>query len=163
MVTIRVARSQDAMAMTEVRREAILSKGADHYQGPTVEAWVTDAASERVARYTQQIADPQFVVLIAEASGEVLGFAVANPTKEELSAIYVKRNKIGRVGRALLSELETRAFATADRLTVLASSTGVKFYVENGYSDDGPAHYVDSTGPCVPCRTMKKHRGRSVS
>jgi hypothetical protein len=113
---------------------------------------------ERVARYIQQIDDPRLIVLIAEAGGHVLGFAVADPAREELSAIYVKRNNVGRVGRALLSELERRAFTSADRLTVVAALTAVRFYAESGYSDDGPAHYTDSTGSSVPCRSMRKRK-----
>jgi L-amino acid N-acyltransferase YncA len=158
MLTIRVARPHDAVAMAEVRREAILSTDGEHYPAPTVEAWVTDGASDRVARYVQQIDDPQLIVLIAEAGDDVIGFAVADPTREELRAIYVKRNSVGRVGQTLLSEVERRAFATADRLTVVASETAVEFYVENGYSDDGPARYLDSTGSFVPCRTMRKRK-----
>jgi putative acetyltransferase len=158
MLTIRVARPNDATAMIEARREAILSKGMDHYQRSIVVAWVADAAEERFTRYVQQIDDPDFVVLIAEADDEVIGFAIANQAKEELSAIYVKPNITGRVGSALLSQLETHAFEFVDTLTVVAALTAVRFYKANGYLDEGLVYYVDSDGSDVPCRNMRKRR-----
>jgi len=138
--------------------EAILSKGPGHYEQSVIDAWVLDGAADRVARYAKQIADPNFIVLVAVANDEVLGFASSIPTKEKLSAIYVKPNKIGHIGRSLLAELEARTFQTAARLTVLASYSGVPFYLENGYTDDGPVSHLDETGQDVQCRNMKKLR-----
>jgi hypothetical protein len=156
MLTIRAARATDAPAMAEVRREAILSKGPLHYQRSIVDTWVAEAAPERVARYAQQIADPEYIVHVAETGSDLIGFAICHPANAELSAIYVKPNTIGRVGRALLSQLETCAFQVTDALTIVASLNAVQFYTENGYVDGGPMYYVDSTGSRVPCRSMRK-------
>jgi hypothetical protein len=38
----------------------------------------------------QEIADPAFIVLVAETAGDLIGFAMALPSKGELHAIYVK-------------------------------------------------------------------------
>jgi hypothetical protein len=44
----------------------------------------------RVARVEQEITDPAFIVLVAETAGDLIGFAMALPSKGELHAIYVK-------------------------------------------------------------------------
>jgi RNA polymerase sigma-70 factor (ECF subfamily) len=49
----------------------------------------------------QEIADPEVIALVAEAAGEVIGFAMTVPSQHELRAVYVKPNLIGGVGRAL--------------------------------------------------------------
>ena len=64
--------------------------------------------------WRKEIADPAFIVFVAEADDFIIGFAMANPSKNELLAVYVKPNSIGNVGRALLAEVEKRAFAVAD-------------------------------------------------
>ena len=66
-------------------------------------------------------ADPFFIVLVAETTGDLIGFAMAIPTNGKLRAVYVKPNRVSCVGRALLAEIEGRAFALADQLASDAS------------------------------------------
>ena len=157
-LTIRPARPSDATAMVQVRRASIVSKALGSYEQATVDAWVADSAPERAVRYTRDIADPECIVLVAEATDEVIGFAMAAPAKGELRALYVRSNRIGRVGRALLSELEKRAFETTEVLTCLAALNAVEFYESNGYVRVGSAPYIDSRGAEVPCLLMQKRR-----
>ncbi len=162
MLKIRTARSNDATAMMQVRREAVLSKALSHYQQPTLDAWVA-VAPDRVARFEQEIADREFLVLVAEAGSEIIGFAKAIPSKGELRAIYVKPNSIGLVGHALLSQLEKHAFKTAEALGCVAALNAVQFYTAHGYISQGPIDYVGSSGARVPCIQMKKLRPNPVS
>jgi hypothetical protein len=144
--------------MVQVRREAILSKARGPYQQRTIHAWAAEATPDRAVRYARDITDPQSIVLVAESGGELLGFAMAVPAKEELSAIYVKPNRVGRVGHALLSAVEGRAFQTAEALICIAALSAVPFYAANGYSGEKGIDYVDGSGAGVPCMQMKKHR-----
>jgi hypothetical protein len=57
--------------MMVARREAILAKGCGYYEQAMVEAWAGDGVAERIPRYLQQIADPELIVLIAEAGDDV--------------------------------------------------------------------------------------------
>lgn len=157
-LTIRRARPDDAAAMVEVRRKAILSQSPGPYRQPTVDAWAAEAAANRAGRYAQDIADPDAIVLVAEAANEILGFAIAVPAMGELSTIYVKPNRIGRVGSALLLQLEELAWRTAESLTCVAALGAVPFYEANGFLDRGSVDYVDGSGAVVPCRQMKKMR-----
>jgi hypothetical protein len=158
MLTIRPARPSDATAMMHVHREAILSKAAGHYPQSTLDAWAVGATPDRVAGVGKQITDPEFIVLVAEAGDEVIGYGVAVPSHQQLRALYVKPNAIGRVGCALLSELEKHAFRAAEVLTCDASLNAAGFYGANGYTEQGRTDHVLSSGASVPCIRMKKVR-----
>jgi L-amino acid N-acyltransferase YncA len=145
MLTIRPARTSDAIAMMDVHREAILSKAAGHYPQSTLDEWALGAT-------------PEFIVLVAEAGGKVIGYGVAVPSHQELRALYVRPNAIGRVGKALLSELEKQAFRTTEVLTCDASLNAVGFYRANGYTEQGRTDHVLSSGGSVPCIRMEKVR-----
>jgi hypothetical protein len=115
-------------------------------------------APDRVARLERQIADPGFIVLIAEVGDEIAGFGAAVPADEQFRALYVKPNGFGRVGWALLGELEKRAFAAAEVLTCDASLNAVAFYRANGYTEQARVEHVLKSGASVPCVRMKKVR-----
>jgi L-amino acid N-acyltransferase YncA len=157
-LTIRPARSGDAAAMLRVHRDAILEKAAGHYEQAAIDGWAVGVTPERVARFEQQIGDPAFIVLVAEVGGEVIGYGMAVPSLEELRSLFVKRNAFGRVGSALLADLEERAFRTSRILTCDASLNAVEFYKSNGYVEEGRIKRVLSTGVSVPGVRMKKVR-----
>ena len=75
---------RDAKAMMEVHREAVFALLTRHA------GRLAPGATARVARVEQEIADPAFIVLVAETAGDLIGFAMALPSKGELHAIYVK-------------------------------------------------------------------------
>src|SRR5258707_9458766 len=77
MLKIRIATRNDAAAIILVRREAIFAKAASHYDRPTLNAWVAADGVDRILRIEQEISDPGFIVLVAEAEGEIIGFAMA--------------------------------------------------------------------------------------
>jgi L-amino acid N-acyltransferase YncA len=158
MLTIRPAHRGDAAAIMRVHREAIFAKAAGHYAEQTLAAWGREVTAERVARMQDEIANPEFRVLVAEAGGEVIGFAVAVPARNQLRALYVKPNAVGRVGSALLRELETLAFQTAEFLSCDASLNAAEFYRAHGYTEQGVAEHVLSSGAVIPCIRMKKRR-----
>jgi len=156
--TIRPAAASDATAILQVHRDAILAKSAAHYSHDVLSGWAIGPTPERTARQERQIADPGVISLVAESAGEVIGFAIADPSAQELRSLYVKPNRIGRVGSALLEELERRAFAACDRLTCDASLNAVSFYTAHGYVEMEPIAHQLSSGLRVPCVRMAKYR-----
>jgi putative acetyltransferase len=161
MLKIRPARIDDATALMHVHREAVFSKAANHYSDNELEEWAPGATPDRVTRVEQEISDPAFVVLVAEAGEEIIGFAMAIPSQAELRAVYVKPNSIGGVGCALLRELEKHVFETVEYLTCDASLNAAKFYKQSGYSDEGAAKHVLRSGGTVSCVRMRKYRPQS--
>ncbi len=157
-MTIRLACPNDAVGILHVHQEAILARAGDHYARSTLQAWARGATPDRIARLEKQIADPGFIVLIAETRDEVIGYGMAVPSRQQLRALYVKPNEIGRVGHSLLGELERLAFRTSEVLTCDASLNAVAFYKAHGYTEEGGADHVLSSGVSIPCVRMKKVR-----
>jgi hypothetical protein len=157
---IRRAVPDDATAIVRVRREAILSKATTHYDRAILNDWV-DAmgASERGARITRRISDPVSIVLVAEAGDEIIGFAMADLSKNELQALYAKSNQIGKVGQVLLAALEQLAFEAVPFLGCDASLNAEGFYKANGYTEECRKDHVSRPGGVVSrVVQMKKHR-----
>ena len=157
---IRRAAPGDATAIVLVRREAILSKAKTHYDLAILNDWA-DAmgASERVARIERRISDPVSIVLVAEAGDEIIGFAMADLSKNELQALYAKSNQIGKVGQLLLAALEQLAFETVSFLGCDASLNAESFYKANGYTEECRKDHVSRPGGVVSrVVQMKKHR-----
>jgi len=157
MVKIRPAVRSDAAAIVSVRQEAIFSKASAHYAPGILDAWAASAMPDREARVELQIADPGFVVLVAETGEEIIGYAIATPARSELRAVYVKPNPIGRVGRALLEAIEQRAFNSGTEFLVCSASlSGEAFYKFNGYTEDHRGHYRMRNGDLMDCVFMRK-------
>ena len=157
---IRLAALHDATAIAHVRRQAILSKAATHYDQALLIAWA-DATNfpDRVRHFEQNISDPGCVALVAESGNDLCGFAIADLVHCELQALYSKPNPIGGIGRALLTALEKRAFATVPFLVCDASLNAERFYKVNGYLEEcRKDHVAPRSGVISRVVQMKKLR-----
>jgi hypothetical protein len=156
ILEIRIARRADVADIMKVRREAILAKAAGHYDPVIVNDWADAADAGRTAK---RISDPDYRALVAEAGGDIIGFAMAAISKQELQALYVKPNPIGRVGTALLAAIEDLAFQTVPFLVCDASLNAESFYKAHGYIVECRKDHVSSSGGMISCVVqMRKHR-----
>jgi Acetyltransferase (GNAT) domain len=159
VLKIRPAVRDDATEIARVRREAILSKAAGHYDQTILHDW---AGAGDVGRIGKRISDPDYIVLVAAAGDEMIGFAMAALSKNELQALYTRPNPIGHVGRALLAALETRAFDVVQFLRCDASLNAEHFYKANGYTEQGRKDRLSSSGGVISrVVQMIKHRPNS--
>ena len=155
-VEIRTARRADVADIMRVRREAILAKAASHYDSVTLNDWADAADAGRMAK---RISDPGYRALVAEADGEIIGFAVAAISKHELQALYVKPNPIGNIGTALLAAIEALAFRAVPFLVCDASLNAESFYKAHGYIEECRKDQVSSSGDMISrVVQMRKHR-----
>jgi hypothetical protein len=152
---IRLAVRSDAAEILQVRREAVLAKAASHYDLAILNDWANAVDAARIAR---QISDPDYRVLVAEAGDEIIGFAMAILSKHELKALYTKPNPIGRIGRALLAEIENLAFQATPYLVCEASLNAEGFYKANGYAEEGRKDRVSRSGVISRIVQMTKRR-----
>jgi hypothetical protein len=152
---IRSAVRGDVTEIVRVRREAILARAASHYDPVILNDWADAANAGRIAK---RISDPDYRTLVAEAGGEIVGFATAALSKGELLALYVRPNGIGKVGRTLLGAIENLAFETAPFLVCEASLNAEDFYRANGYAAEDRRDHVNSSGVISRVVLMKKHR-----
>ena len=153
---IRAARRDDADDIMRVRREAILAKAASHYDPVTLNDWADAGDAGRTAK---RISDPDYRVLVADAGGEIIGFAMVAISKRELQALYVKPNPIGNIGTVLLAAVEDLAFQTIPFLVCDASLNAESFYKAHGYIDECRKDQVSSSGDMISrVVQMRKHR-----
>jgi GNAT superfamily N-acetyltransferase len=160
MLKIRRAARDDATPMMLVRRKAIVAKAAAHYDQMILNDWAGAIdITDRVAHIKQKISDPDYIVLVAEAGDEIIGFAMAAPSKNELQALYTRPNRIGHVGRALLAAVEDIAFETAEFLTCDASLNAESFYKANGYKEECRKDHLSNSGAAISIVVqMRKQR-----
>jgi GNAT superfamily N-acetyltransferase len=160
MLKIRRAVRDDATPMMLVRREAILAKATAHYDPVILNDWAgAYDTMDRVAHIGKKISDPDCIVVVAEAAGKIIGFAMAAPSKNELQALYTQPNPIGHVGQALLAAVEDLAFEAAEFLTCDASLNAEGFYKANGYREERRKDHVSSSGAVVSTVVqMRKQR-----
>ena len=152
---IRSAVRGDVTAIVQVRREAILARAASHYDPVILNDWADAADAGRIAK---RISDPDYRTLVAEAGGEIIGFAMAALSKGELLALYARPNNAGHVGRDLLAAIEQLTFQAAPLIVCEASLNAEGFYRANGYTSEGPKDFVSSSGMISRVVPMKKHR-----
>jgi Acetyltransferase (GNAT) domain len=153
---IRTALRADVTDIMRVRRQAILSKAASHYDPVTLNDWADAADAGRMAK---RISDPDYRALVAEADGEILGFAVAAISKRELQALYARPNPIGNIGTALLAAIEALAFRAVPFLVCDASLNAESFYKAHGYIGECRKDRVSSSGDMISrVVQMRKHR-----
>jgi hypothetical protein len=152
---IRSAVRGDVTEIVQARREAILAKAAGHYDPVILNDWANAGDQERIAK---RISDPDHRTLVAEAGGEILGFAMAALSKSELLALYARPNQIGHIGRDLLAAIELLVFQAAPLLVCDASLNAEGFYKANGYTAECVKDFVSSSGIISRVVRMKKHR-----
>lgn len=158
MLKIRAAVRDDLTGLLQVRRQAILAGAASHYDPVIVNDWADAVDAGRMAK---RITDPDYRTFVAEAGGEIIGFAMAALSRGELLALYARPNTIGNVGRDLLATIEHLVFQIAPLLVCEASLNAEAFYKANGYTSEGQKDFVSSFGVLSRVVQMKKHRPNS--
>src|SRR5450432_3564356 len=134
---IRDAVVEDAPAACQVLRRSITELCvADHGNDPTIlMRWLSNKTPEIVASW---IASPGNSLLVAVERGAIL--AVGSVTNAgEVNLNYVSPDARFRgVSRALLGALEARAVERSNvRCTLTSTETARRFYLANGYVEDG--------------------------
>lgn len=132
-INIRPATAKDRQALWQVHTSAIRQTAKSHYDAAQIEAWAGRLTPEGYAP------NPD-VFFVAEAEGNVVGFAELNLERGEIEAVFVAPDYGRRgIGRRLLQTLED--LAAQRGLTPLpldASLNAVTFYEQMGYRQKEP-------------------------
>jgi len=150
---IRAANSSDLESIERVHRESILQLCKTHYSAEQLADWT---AALRPAAYVALLASHR--MFVADENGELLGFAVLDPSTGLINATYVCPQALGRgVGRALLVAAEADAAANGIRqIRLNATLNAVGFYGRLGYEHCGHEWNRLPTGVELPCVAMRK-------
>ncbi len=134
---IRDGQAEDAPAASEVLRRSIAELCvADHRNDPIILArWLSNKTPEFFRSWIKQ---PGNSLLVAVEGEDIL--AVGSVTDEgKVTLNYVSPDARFRgVSRALLGALEARAVQRGNtRCTLTSTKTARRFYLANGYVEDG--------------------------
>jgi GNAT superfamily N-acetyltransferase len=145
---IRDARVEDAEAGCLVLRRSIMELcSADHRNDPAIlERWLRNKTPEQ---FVSWMAQPDNSLMVAVEEGSIL--AVGSVTGlGKITLNYVSPDARFRgVSRALLAALEARAAGRGNtRCTLTSTETARRFYLANGYVEDGPpaGEFLTSSG-----------------
>ncbi|MGY3620292.1 GNAT family N-acetyltransferase [Bradyrhizobium sp. USDA 10063] len=135
---IRDALPEDAIAGCIVLKRSIAELcEADHRNDPSMLAqWLGNKTHENFCAWVKQ---PDNSLLVAVEHGEILAVGSATDAGR-IGLNYVSPDARFRgVSRALLHALEARAAERGnDRCNLLSTETARRFYLSNGYVEDGP-------------------------
>lgn len=153
MVTVRHADPGDAEAICGVHVAAISAVESPAYDDDQVLAWASSPTPEQYP-----IEDDGSPVFVAEADGDVVGFAELDAGEAAVEKVYVHPGHAGDgVGTALLSRVES---AAADRglaeLSVVSSLNAVPFYEAVGYEQVGETAKTVAGDVEFPCAVFER-------
>lgn len=151
-LTLRSARREDADAVLELRRSAILSGCAGHYDSDDLAIWTEGGASEAF------LADLEREFFLVEAEGQLVGSGMINLDNGRVDAIFTHPDWTGKgVASTLMALLES--LARAQRLTRLsldATLNAAPFYRHCGFEGEAVAEYHSPKGITLACIPMEK-------
>lgn len=156
-LVIRPATPDDARDIIIAHHAVVRERAATHYAPEVINAWAPEEISDaRVEKLRAQIEAGEFLTLVAEAAGVIIGFGQVNPDKNVLGAVYVQKNPIGGVGERILKQLVQHARDKGCRFLAMDASTNAEaFYRRNGFRVTGYGkHHIKSASLDMDCVHM---------
>jgi len=149
---IRDAVPEDATVACEVMRRSIAELCvADHRNDPTIlERWLGNKTSEIFKSWIR----PGNALLVAVEDDRILAVGCVTDAGE-ITLNYVSPDARFRgVSGVLLAALEQRARQRGnERCTLKSTETARRFYLERGYSEQGPLTANSARPPATRCRS----------
>ena len=150
MIAIRTATSADAAPLAAFARRCFDETFAAYNTREDMEAYLSKAFGERQQR--AEIADPNWITLLAESGGTIAGFAQIKlePESIEIHRFYVDRALHGKgIAQSLMAESERIAAARAAKRIWLGvwerNDRAIAFYRKCGFRDCGSQQFVLGT------------------
>ena len=152
MLTIRQAKPTDCDAMCDVQRESILQHYSRTYGEERARRWAGEVSAEACRERLNSA-----MVIVAEESGTLLGFAHFNGETGEVEVLATREAEQRAIPAALLAVIETEARTRgigALRLTAMLNNE--RLYVPSGFSASEAAENTFAAGSTLPCLKMEK-------
>jgi GNAT superfamily N-acetyltransferase len=144
---IRDAVVEDAAAACQVIRRSIVELCAlDHRDDPTIlQKWLANKTPEIIASW---IAQPGGSVLVAVDEDAIVAVGGVTDSGEITLNYVLPEARFRGFSRAMLAALEARALERGNaRSTLHSTETAHRFYLANGYTQDGsPAGKFGTSG-----------------
>jgi GNAT superfamily N-acetyltransferase len=136
---IREAVVEDASAACQVIRRSIMDLCVlDHGNDPTIlQKWLANKTPETIASW---IAQPGGLVLVAVDDDAIVAVGGVTDSGEITLNYVLPEARFRGFSRAMLGALEARALQRGNaRCTLFSTETAHRFYLANGYTQDGPS------------------------
>jgi N-acetylglutamate synthase-like GNAT family acetyltransferase len=149
---VRLATEQDWEPIIQARTASINTVCLEHT--PTeIAAWIVKGQ-----RQDQRSGAERPLVLVAEQSGDLIGFSQIDLMSGLIHALYVHPDQIGQdVGRSLLLVMQDHARATGlRRITVEATLSSVAFFQARGFLPVRTGSKALADGTTLQCVEMEK-------
>ena len=152
---LRVAKERDAEAACEVLRRSIMECCTeDHLNDQArLEPWLSNKTPDNVRQW---IRTQGSYAIVAEVDGAVVGVAMMLESGDITLCYLVPEVRFTGVGKALLAELESKAFQLGlPALTLNSTKTAHAFYIRNGFESSGAPSFWHG----IDCYPMVKALG----
>ncbi len=153
MVIIRTAGLKDREAALRVRASAIRGICKSHYSKQEIKVW-----NEVARRKSAEPVPESYIVLVAEKGNEVVGLAMLDVDKKEVTSLYVHTEYGGEgIGSSLLRKLEDAAIGKGiNSLQLRSTLNAVSFYEEAGYETKEKIKFLLTEEVQLDCVYMEK-------
>ena len=160
-IRIRRPRLDDVAGIVRAHSEAIRAKAAAHYSAEQIASWTransVETLEERLERERKTLAEGKVIAFVAELNGNIIGFSMLVPDKNELRAVYVAPGEWRGVGGLLLERIEEEARKLkVSYLECDASLNAENFYLKHDYEVVERTVHVLHDGSEVACVKMRK-------
>ena len=155
---LRPAVKEDAVAIIEAHDAAIREKAFSQYSQDIIDTWAPAAITpDRIEKVEKQIASDNWLVIVAEAKKQILGYGAVSFVKNQLGAVYVRRNPYGRIGKQIMDYLLQKARENKCAFLEMDSSVNAEaFYRSVGFKTLSlGSHSMGQTGKEMSCIKMR--------
>ena len=151
---VRAVSLDDAEAIADCHKEAVISKAAAFYSAALIEEW--SWSPDRTDRVRSEIRNRDFIYLVASSDDCILGYGIANPSACEIKSLCARPNTKGRVGAAILEALVEQCKDRGCAYLELSSSLNAEtFYLENGFRVLARGQHAMASGLEMECVKMR--------
>jgi len=149
---VRLATEEDWEPIIQARAASVNTVCIEHTPAE-IAAWIVKGQ-----RQDQWSGAERPLVLVAEQSGNLIGFSQIDLMTGSIHALSVNPDQIGQdVGRSLLLAMQDRARATGlRRITVEATLSSVAFFQARGFLPVRTGSKALPDGTALPCVEMEK-------
>ncbi|MDC9822817.1 GNAT family N-acetyltransferase [Devosia sp. ZB163] len=157
-VIVRPARLADARDIAALHHVSVHRLAAGFYPREVLERWSPQPSLGRAERLYREAQAEGAMTLVAELHGQIVGFGIVHPTRDEISACYVAPEQARRgVGHTLLTAMElTLAGAGRHVIRVRAALNARSFYTALGYQVTGRGEHVFDDGTRMVVTYLEK-------
>jgi putative acetyltransferase len=136
--TIRHAVPDDAAGIAECYYLAVHEKAQGFYSDAIIADWAKPVTPERIEKFRQSILGEEEEVYVAVADDIVIGMTIIRLSDAKMGCLYVRPNKYGQIGSALMDKaVACMQNAGKDHMVLDATLAAEGFYRRHGFRETG--------------------------